>query len=283
MPAIIDSSAMQAIFECPCPDGTFDPPTRQYFAAVGARRPILLLAFAPKAAGTYFRQAAMHAIGGQLIRGEHASGGRDASPYLPTFLATFLDADAPPAVMHMHMQALAANRNFIDAFGLKPVIMLRNLPDMLASFLDMLEKHPAARLEGLNCLIPPTFTALDRETRTDIVINLIAPWFVSYFATWKAYVDSRPGVVCVLDYRAFSDRPVEALHRALRHGGFPVSEAQCEAALATVWKERENFRFNKAVGGRGQTYFSDDQLSKLEDMLSWYDCLKPWMPALMDE
>jgi hypothetical protein len=281
--AIIDASAIHAIFERPLPDGSFAAPAQHYLQAVGAQRPILLLAFAPKAAGTYFRQAAINAVGGQLIRGSHAQGGRDGTPYLPNFLACYLDREAPPAVVHLHMQALTANRHFIEALGLKPVIMLRSLPDLLASFWDMLDADPAARAEGLNCRIPPDFTALSRAQKGAFVIDVIAPWYASYFATWKAFCDDAPGAVCVLRYRGFRDSPADALHKALTHAGFSVSVAGCERALAQVWAERANHRYNKAVPGRGREYFSPSQIEKISRLLSFYGELAPWRDELMGD
>ena len=152
MPAKIDSQALQTVFALPKSDGEMEEPFHRYLRSVGARRAILLLAFAPKAAGTYFRHAAMHAVKGRIVRFCHAQGGRDGTPYLPTILGCCLDDTSSGIVSHMHMQALSANRHLMSAFGLKPVIMLRNLPDMLASFMDMLELDPIARAEGLNCL-----------------------------------------------------------------------------------------------------------------------------------
>ena len=283
MSAIIDASAMHAIFERPLPDGSFAAPARQYLQAVGAQRPILLLAFAPKAAGTYFRQAAIHATGGQLVRGTHAQGGRDGTPYLPNFLACYLDAEAPPAIMHLHMQALAANRHFIETLGLKPVIMLRSLPDLLASFWDMLDADPAARAEGLNCRIPADFAALGHAQKSAFMIDVIAPWYASYFATWKAFCDDAPGEVCVLHYQGFRDRPADALHKALTHAGFSVSTAGCEHALAQVWAARASHRYNKAVPGRGREYFSPSQIEKISRLLSFYGELAPWRDELMGD
>jgi hypothetical protein len=117
------------------------------------------------------RQAAIFAIKGQLIRGPHAQGGRDGTLYLPNILACLLDPNAPNAVMHVHMQALAANCHLIEACGLKPVIMLRSIPDMLASFVDMLDADPVARSEGLNCLIPEDFLAWGRTMKLDFVVR----------------------------------------------------------------------------------------------------------------
>ena len=149
MVAQYDRKALEFLFQMPGTDGAFKGPILDYFRALGRRKPMLLLCFAPKAAGTFFRQAAIEAVGGFLFRVTHAQGGRDATPYLPTFLTCYLDPDTLPMITHIHMQALPANRNFVDAFGLKPVIMIRNLPDMLASYWDMLRSEE--RRVGKEC------------------------------------------------------------------------------------------------------------------------------------
>ncbi|HEY0265146.1 MAG TPA: hypothetical protein VGC16_00245, partial [Rhizomicrobium sp.] len=81
-----DNDAIRAAFAQPDCDGTFAPDFAAYLGELGRTRPSIVLAFAPKAAGTYLRTAAIEAVGGQLVRTTHAQGGRDASFYLPTFL-----------------------------------------------------------------------------------------------------------------------------------------------------------------------------------------------------
>src|SRR5665213_4207643 len=159
MSAVLDSNALQAVFAQPTPDGAFEGDILAYLRSVGARRPILFLAFAPKAAGTFFRQAAAYAIGGDVFRMAHAQGGRDGTPYLPNLLACYLDKDLPHLIAHIHMQAFTANRHLLSALGIRPVIMLRNIPDMLTSFWDMLDTDEAARKDGLNCVVPEDFTS----------------------------------------------------------------------------------------------------------------------------
>ena len=281
MPAQIDSSAIHAIFARPHPDGSFEAPVREYLQAAGARRPILLLAFAPKSAGTYFRQAAINATNGHLIRMCHAQGGRDGSLYLPNVLACCLDPTAPAVITHIHMQALDGNRHFIEAVGLKPVVMIRNLADTLASFLDMLEIDPVARAEGLNCQIPANFCDLDRNDRLDFIIDVIAPWYASYFATWKSFAADFPETVCVLRYRDFCNDPAEALYKALVHCGFSTTRFQCLKSMERVWETRQDYRFNKGVSGRGQEYFTPLHFARLQRLLSYYPQLTDWMPDLL--
>lgn len=283
MGAFIDDNAIQAVFAQPLTDGSFEAPIRDYLRSVGARRPLLLLSFAPKSAGTYFRQAAMHAIGGQLIRMCHAQGGRDGTLYLPNILGCYLDDTAPPTVTHIHMQALTANRNFIESIGLKPVIMIRDIADMLASFLDMLEVDPVAREEGLNCQIPGNFCELDHGAKLDFMIDVIAPWYASYFATWKDFADVSPATVCVLKYREFCDDPAEALYKAISHAGFATTRFQCRQSMQLAWQSKEDYRYNKGISGRGKDYFLPGHFARLQKLLSYYPQLSSWMPELLKD
>ena len=77
MSAIIDNNAIQAIFAQPAPDGAFEGDYLKYLRSIGGRRTILFLAFAPKVAGTFFRQAAMHAVNGHVR--EHSLGSHRAT------------------------------------------------------------------------------------------------------------------------------------------------------------------------------------------------------------
>src|ERR1700761_1314594 len=120
MHATIDSRAIDAAFAQPDTDGNFTGVFADYLRSLGMKRPVLFFAFAPKAAGTFLRSAAIDAVDGQLVRVVHAQGGRDAQLYLPIFLNYYLGGVCEgPLVAHVHMQALPANRSFLTAFGIR--------------------------------------------------------------------------------------------------------------------------------------------------------------------
>lgn len=281
MALVIDGNIVQAVFAQPSPDGAFEGEALSYLRGVGARRSILFLAFAPKAAGTFFRQVTMHAINGALYRASHAQGGRDGTPYLPNFLAYYLDKDLPEIVVHTHMQAFTANRELLSAFGIRPVIMLRNIPDMLASFWDMLETDPVARAQCLNCVVPDSFVELSHAQKAHFILDVIAPWYASYFASWKSFVDEAAEQVCVLRYQDFCRSPENSIQMALAHAGFAVSRDACTEALGKVWPRRNDFRYNKGTVGRAKSYFDARQLAEIARKLSHYPQLKEWAPDLM--
>jgi hypothetical protein len=159
--------------------------------------------------------------------------------------------------------------------------MLRSLPDMLASFWDMLDVDPAARAEGLNCIVPADFTGFSAVQKADFMVDIVAPWYASYFASWKTYVDEAPKEVCVLRYRNFRQNAAESFHAALTHAGFVISRRACEAALARAWADRDSFRYNKGTEGRGHSYLSPRHIAEIARKLSHYPQLNAWMSDLM--
>jgi len=264
----IDADLAKAVFTLPQSGGAFDPEFYAYLQKLGQRRRSVILAFPPKSAGTFLRSAAIDAIGGQLMRIVHAYGGREASPYLPALLHYFMgDSSAPTMVTHVHMQAQPANRHFIDALDLKPVIMLRSVPDMLCSYLDMLNAEPITPELWVNSLIPENFAALDPGTQADFIVDIMGPWYASYFATWLEYARAEPSRVCVLRYTDFKRDPVTTLRTLLAHAGIETSHFMCERAIDIAWKERALLRFNKGEQGRGSARFHAGHIAHVETML----------------
>ena len=153
------------------------------------------------------------------------------------------------------MQALAANRHFMEALDLQPVVMIRALPDMLASYLDELEDQPLRPDKWLNIKVPDAYPGFSDEQKGDFVIEMMVPWYVSFFSTWLDYArtDAR---VLFLHYDDFRADPAGVLEKLLAHSRLPRSREHCQAALDEVWEERTIFRYNKGVSGRGRARFT---------------------------
>ncbi len=281
VPTRLTQAAIETVFQVPDNDGVFKEPQRRYLKE-HVKRPMVFLAFAPKAAGTFLRQAAIEAVDGDLVRIVHAQGGRDAQPYLPTLIAYQLGGICSgPAVTHVHMQALPANRRFIEAFDIRPVIMIRSIPDMLASYWDMIETDEAARRDGLNCEIPEDFPARAKERKADFLIDIMGPWYASYFATWLGYAKGEPERVLVLSYADFKTDPAGTLVAILAHSRLERSRPECKDAIDEAWRERGELRFNKGEKGRGKSYFSQDHIDRLSRMLSHYPVTDEHRVALL--
>jgi hypothetical protein len=223
------------------------------------------------------------ACGGQLARTVHAQGGRDASFYLPAFLNYFAHGfPARTLVTHVHMQALPANVALIEALDLRPVIMLRAIPDMLASYWDMLEgDNHLSPNNWINLQVPPQFAAMREGEKADFLVQMVAPWYASYFATWLDYARAAPSRVLMLDYDAFRADPAATLQALLTHSRITRELKDCRAALDALWQDRTQFRFNKGVTGRGAARFGAIRTARLQRQLAFYPGLADFADRLI--
>ncbi len=266
----IDSPAYEAMFHLPDVDGSFSREQLAYLGALGARRPAIVMAFPPKAAGTFLRAAAVMATGGDVLRIGYAQGSRDAQLYLPTLIGYYLGGFCQgPLVAHIHMQAFPPNVSMLEALGIRPVIMLRSIADMLASYWDMLDRSTALH-QGINCTIPPDFRTMDPARKADFMVDVIAPWYAGFYATWLEYVARAGDRVCVLEYGDLLTDPAGTLKRLLDHSGVSRTLSDCEQAIDKVWADRANLRFNQGVEGRSHGYFTFSQLERIGRQLSYY-------------
>ena len=273
--------AVDAIFTSLLGDGVFDSDVAKYLSELGQARPCVVLAFPPKAAGTYLRSAAISAVGGQLVRTVQAQGGRDATFYLPTFILYYTQGiPARPLVTHVHMQALAANRHFMEALDLRPIVMIRAIPDMLASYLDELEDQPLRPDKWLNIKVPSNYPSFSAERKADFMIEMIGPWYASFFSTWLDYArtDAR---VLFLDYDEFCSDSTSTLEKLLNHSRLGCTRQECQTALNDVWRERSVFRYNKGFSGLGGARFNPRQMERLRQLVGYYADLRPIAHRLM--
>jgi hypothetical protein len=282
MAAFFDPEAAAAAFVLPNSDGSFSQDVCEYLEDLSRSRPSVVLAFPPKAAGTFLRTAVIAAVDGQLMRTVHAQGGRDAQFYLPIFLSYYGDT-APGRIMvtHVHMQALAGNRYFMEALNLKPAVMVRAIPDMLASYADMLEPNPLSPTYWNNICVPLDYPALSEEAKGDFLVDMMGPWYASFYATWWEYGARTSGRVLAVGYDEFLADPVTVLEKILSHSGVPRSAEDCRQALDTVWQERGDHRFNKGVSGRGRDRFTPAQIARLRRQVEFYPDLAPLRDVLI--
>jgi hypothetical protein len=279
----IDADSLSAIFAPVRSDGAFEGDTLKTLRLLGMKRSVVMLVFPPKAAGTFFRSAIIEAIDGQLVRVVQAAGGRDATPYLPTFIYYYNGGVTDSTlVSHVHMLALPANLQFLEAFDIRPIIMKRSIPDMLASYWDMLDTDAQARTEGLNCHIPEEFPQLSDGAKADFLVDILGPWYANYFAGWLRYAETDPDCVCVLDYRDLRQDPASTLKKALDHVGHRRTHQECQAVIARRWSVRHENRFNKGEVGRGGRYFTAAHIDRLAPMLGHYSNLAPYAKELLN-
>ena len=198
---------------------------------------------------------------------------RESTGFLPFFLGAhhlneqdlhlpkLLDAWSMDVVCHQHTRATEPNLSLMRDFGIRPVVLVRDLGDCAVSLCDHLETESKAT-PVLN--VGADFTDLGRAARLDLVIDLALPWYVQFVAGWSRQTDVE---TLWLTYDAVMADKAVAVARVLDFCGIDAT-ADLEAAVARA--AGGNSRFNQGRSGRGRGELTAAQQARIAALAAHY-------------
>jgi hypothetical protein len=226
------------------------------------RRCIYICCF-PKTASTFLLEAAHRVTGFPKTPLVDAYRDSEQDIYLPRLVDTaHLDI-----ALHQHTRATSRNLELMRGFKIRPVILVRNIHDVLVSLRDHMEtESPVSPFY----LAHENFAALDEPGRLDMLVDLAGAWLVQFYASW--YMAAAQGVVQTLwlTYEEFlADKPTTVV-KMLEYYGIEAPAQRIRRVVEELEEQRGGLRFNKGVAGRGQTVLSDEQKARLAALTRHY-------------
>jgi hypothetical protein len=145
-------------------------------------------------------------------------------------------------VLHQHSKGMGNNVAILKAYGVKPIIIIRNMFDSLISVKEQMEVSDNMTCPG----VPrPEWGSLNETEKWDwISLNLI-PWYYQFYASWHyAQIDR-----LLVHYRDFYDGDnFKVMSTILDWIGYPNPGEEEVAAIHA----RRDARFNVGQSGRGK-------------------------------
>ena len=143
-------------------------------------------------------------------------------------------------------------------FGLKPVVLVRSLPDAIVSQRDHIRREGGA---GPLFQFDAHRAQLDDAALEKMIIRFFAPWYVNFYVSWR----SEPGTL-MISYEELAADPRGVLRKVVDFAGAVVDEHAIDRAVMQVQGRRES-RFNVGVAGRGAKL----QPQFLQELTSLFD------------
>jgi hypothetical protein len=221
----------------------------------------ILIACMPKSGSSWLFNA-MLAVSG-FPEDRYASGflQNEQEVFAPRVVKTATEN----GVIQQHCRATAPNLQILQAFGIRPVVLVRNVFDALVSMHDFYMTG-ATR----NTFLERDWHALDAGTRLDLVVETVAPWYVQFYASWQQAIRWYGFEAMELRYEdMIADKPA-AVAAVCDHCRVSADPGKIAAAVAALDGETTATRFNKGVAGRGETTFSDAQKDRVRALTRFY-------------
>ncbi len=221
----------------------------------------LFIACMPKSGSTFLKNVICHLTGYEDKYFFYAHGQNEHDLYLPTVLKFSMKN----TVSQQHTRPSNANVQMMQAFNIKPVVLVRNIYDAVMSLLDFYKGGAS-----INTYHRQEFAALDHDQCIDLLIDYFVPWYFQFHASWLE-IESRQSLpVYWLSYETLiADKPL-AVEQVLTFYGLKFPREAISQSIATVETDGRRNRFNKGVAGRGQARLSDAQKERVKALARHY-------------
>jgi len=158
-------------------------------------------------------------------------------------------------VAQHHVRHHSATQKFMFQFSLKPIVMVRNLHDIVYSTYDHMKRES---IVGAAAFVPGDMMDRPKEDVLSFIVDMIIPWYFNFYCSWQQCHEK-----LVLRYEDWTGDPLGTLRRITHYIGFEASEGDLRHAVEMA--SGGNTRFNKGVAGRGR-----DLPRHLKDRIAGY-------------
>jgi hypothetical protein len=221
----------------------------------------IFIACVPKSASTFLKNLLVNLTGYRDLFTVYAAGQSEHEIYLPTLReSAHLDT-----VTQQHCRASDANVHLMQAFGIRPVVLVRNIFDSVMSLLDFYNQGAFQ-----NSYFRADWQALDQETKIELLIENVIPWYFQFVASWDLAEKQKRLEVHWLTYEELvADKPSSIL-KVLEFHGLGAGRRGVEQRIKEIEAGERKIRFNKGVTGRGKVGLNDRQKEQIRRFTRYY-------------
>ena len=221
----------------------------------------VLVACVPKSGSTFISNVRSAAMGAEKQHWCARYGLNEQDLNLARMVATMHH----PGVAQHHLRATEGNVDLARLFGLRIVVLTRNLFDVIPSALD----H--ARNESLvwpGVHLPADFRDGSEEAQVDLLIDHMVPWYVQFHVSWQQAFHSANLPIVWATYEDLVEDETVFLTELLTVLGLPEAAARVPDALTAV--RGGTNRLNVGRTGRGLDLLSAEQQRRIAQIVGRY-------------
>ncbi|HEV3241509.1 MAG TPA: glycoside hydrolase family 99-like domain-containing protein [Casimicrobiaceae bacterium] len=238
-------------------------------ALVKARgdKPLLVIAGAPKSGSTFLAHTLSALTGLQRFRLCAAYATNEHDLYLPAMCLM----SAYGCVSQLHMKGTFHNAALMRSFGIKPIVLVRRIEDIVLSLQHDLKRKSLSPLsatgeDGYAFIWQDQCTQdMSDEQRLDLIIDLALPWFVNFYVSWYRLCEQGAVDALWITYEQLFAEKEATLRQVLAFLGFADIGAIAPSLLSRTY---DTFRDGRV--GQGSAALSARQQAKVRALFAHY-------------
>lgn len=215
----------------------------------------LFIACAPKSGSTFLKNVLVSLTGYKDLFSVYAALQNEHELDLPQW-AKFGTLNS---VTQQHSRASEANIHLMQAFNIRPVVLVRNIFDTTISLLDFYK----GGFTFSTYFTREDFLSFDQEQQIDLLIDYVIPWYFQFVASWQRVEAEKRLQVYWLSYEDMIANKPGSIEKVLNFYGLNAKRDAIESVINASESDTRSNRFNKGVAGRGKAGLTQAQKDRI--------------------
>ena len=237
---------------------------KQKFAKQGHS---VFIACMPKSGSTFLSKAIAQSYQFDISYLNYGFERNEQELYLPALIDNY----SRNTVTQQHIKATAPNITLMREFGIRPIILVRNIFDVVISIRDYLLKEGVENFPSLYA--SDSFVSLTETQQYDFIIANALPWYFNFYASWTDASNSGQIDAKWVNY----DRLKEDWHGGIKSiidfYGLAYDSVTIDQTINSLTQDKLGSRINKGIAGRGKMLLSAKQQADIKAYRHFY----PWI------
>jgi hypothetical protein len=236
------------------------------FAEARSRHPLIVVAAAPKSGSTFLVNTLIQLTGLPGFRLSSAYATNEHDLYLPALCLM----NASGCVTQLHMKGTFHNAALMRTFGIRPIILVRRIADIVVSLKHDLRKKGERSYQngrqGYSFLWQDQDTlALTGDRLIDLIIDIALPWFVNFYVSWYRLCEQGDVDAMWLTYEEMFADKAGSVRRVIEFLGLPEIGPIDPKVL-----ERRYGTYRDGRIGQGASLLTQAQEERIQALLAYY-------------
>lgn len=222
----------------------------------------ILLACMPKSGSTYLSSILAQMTGSGKYWPTYGSGRNEQELYLTSLIELY----GKRSVCQLHVRATDANLHLINKFSIRPIVLTRNIFDLIVSMRDHIERED----ERISmAYLSKEYFRLGGKEKLDLLVDLIGPWYINFYVSWFIAIRDQlvPSAIWLTYERLIGD-PKHEVRKVADYLQYEIEDDTVEETLKGI--DRSRIRYNKGRKGRGVEELTIEQQERIRRLCRHY-------------
>lgn len=166
-------------------------------------------------------------------------------------------------IAQLHVRANNETEKLVKQFDLIPVILVRDIYDVIVSLVDNMRRNNAIRWPMAK--IFDTHLNLTDEELYSVVVDLFVPWYINFFVGWKI----SPLTKIIVNYEEMLKNELSFFKKIFSACEMVFSDEEIRNMIDETKKNSKHNKLNKGVVGRGNQIPVETK-NKIVKLCSYY-------------